>query len=140
MSFKTLKFTGRDSELEKVIGSWKKALNVKDPNPQIVLLKGERGVGKTRLAFEFYRWLSETNVSNGDTVGYWPNAMSIYKNAINVNPFPRDCNFEVQMPYLWWGLHISDSKNPIDTISGYDAYLAPHLAVLLATSIKKRKG
>ena len=136
----TLKFTGRDAELEKLIESWCTATNIKDPNPQIVLLKGERGVGKTRLAFEFYRWLSENIDSKIGPSGYWPDAMAIYQNAINVNPQPRNCNFDIQIPYLWWGLHVSSSKNPIDTISSYDAYLAPHLAMLLASSIKQRKG
>ncbi len=136
----TSRFTGRDAELENITNSWRKASNTEDPNPQIVLLKGERGVGKTRLAFEFYRWLSENNDPRIGSSGYWPDAMGIYRNAINVNPHPRDCNFNVQIPYLWWGLHVSGLKNPIDTISSFDAYLAPHLAMLLAVSIKRRKG
>jgi hypothetical protein len=28
--------------------------------PQVVVIKAERGRGKTRLALEFYRWLNES--------------------------------------------------------------------------------
>lgn len=135
----TLQFSGRDAELKKIIDSWQKSSNTEDPNPQIVLIKGERGVGKTRLAFEFYRWLSENNDPSIGTSGYWPIAMGISRNGINVNPHPRDCNFSRQIPYLWWGLQVSSSKDPIDTISSFDAYLAPHLAMLLASSVQRRK-
>ena len=140
MNYKSLKFTGRNNELEKIIESWQRASNINDPNPQVVLIKGERGVGKTRLAFEFYRWLSENIDPKIQEYGYWPDVLAIHQNAINVNPLPKNCNFDIQIPYLWWGLHVSSKTNPIDTISAHDSYLAPHLAMLLATAIKKQKG
>ncbi|ESS71263.1 hypothetical protein MGMO_112c00010 [Methyloglobulus morosus KoM1] len=129
-----LRFTGRRSELDQIIERWYLAANIMNPNPQIVILKGERGVGKTRLAFEFYRWLSE-NIDQQDSTGYWPDALAIYENTLDINPQPRSCNFHSNIPYLWWGLAVSK-----DTIPQSDRYLAPHLAILLANSIKRRKG
>lgn len=58
-------FCGRTNELSDLISRWKLAGDIKSPAPQLVILKAERGVGKTRLALEFYRWLSE----NVDTKG-----------------------------------------------------------------------
>lgn len=136
----TLRFTGRKTELDKLKECWSLASNTETPSPQVVLIKGERGVGKTRLAFEFYRWLSEYVDPKTGPSGYWPDAMAIYQNAINLNPQPSDCNFDIHIPYLWWGLRVSNSRNPIDTISSFDRYLAPHLAMLLASSIKHKKG
>lgn len=131
----TLKFTGRDVELEKIKERWRLSSDIKNPKPQIVLIKGERGLGKTRLAFEFYKWLSETVDFQSGQHGYWPDAMSIYQNAIDVNPKPDKCNYDFTIPYLWWGLHVSE-----DTIPMYDHYLAPHLAALLTRAVMQRKG
>jgi hypothetical protein len=36
------------------------ACDVQGPSPQVVVIKAERGLGKTRLALEFYRWLNES--------------------------------------------------------------------------------
>jgi len=46
----TLKFCGRVSELEILKTRWALAANVKDPIPQVVVIKSEPGLGKTRLA------------------------------------------------------------------------------------------
>lgn len=129
-----LRFIGRQSELDLIKKSWQLAADVENPKPQIVLITGEPGVGKTRLVFEFYRWLSE-KVDQPGSDGYWPDALKLYENAVNANPQPRTCNFNVKIPYLWWGLHVSS-----DTITSSDRYLAPHLATLLARSIMWRKG
>jgi len=67
----TLSFSGRASELETLIARWRMACNIESPIPQVVLLKAERGLGKTRLALEFYRWLNE-NVDGWLTKRYWP--------------------------------------------------------------------
>ena len=130
----TLTFTGRRSELDQIKERWRLAADVKNPKPQIVLIKGEPGVGKTRLAFEFYRWLSE-NVDQAGPEGYWPDALALYENAVNTNPEPSACKFNVKIPYLWWGLYASR-----DTILSSYRYLRPHLCILLARSIMRRKG
>ncbi len=45
-------FVGRDAELEKLVGAWKQA---RDGSLRAVMVAGEPGVGKTRLAFELAR-------------------------------------------------------------------------------------
>ena len=46
----TLTFCGRDSELEILLERWHIACDVQGPSPQVVVIKAERGLGKTRLA------------------------------------------------------------------------------------------
>ena len=99
--------------------------------PQIVLLSGERGVGRTRLAMEFYRWLSE-EIDAREPSGYWPDAAEFSKNEIIVNPPTRLCKFKNDIPYLWWGLHVRR-----DGIATFDDYLAPHMARLLLSTIRR---
>jgi predicted ATPase len=55
-----LTFCGRNSELESIVARWRLACDVENPCAQVVLIKAERGLGKTRLVLEFYRWLSES--------------------------------------------------------------------------------
>jgi len=116
----TLKFCGRVSELEILKTRWALAANVKDPIPQVVVIKSEPGLGKTRLALEFYRWLRETH--GWMTKCYWPEASQ------GINPNPHRCTFEVPIPFLWWGLQAEAQG---DAVARYDRYLTPHLAQLL---------
>lgn len=103
----TLKFCGRSSELNTLIDRWRLASHVENHTPQIVVIKAERGVGKTRLALEFYRWLSE-NVDASGRNGYWPDATPIIDRNSEINPDLRTCNLNVPIPYLWWGLRAGD--------------------------------
>ena len=48
-------FVGRKTELDWLITKWNLA---KEGEPQFVVLLGEPGLGKTRIALEFYRWLT----------------------------------------------------------------------------------
>lgn len=139
----TLRFCGRVSELDKLIARWHLASNLNNPTPQVVVIKaGQRGAGKTRLALEFYRWLSQ-HVDLGDQNGYWPDAPSMIDKNLQVNPDLRGCNFQVPIPYLWWGLRAGDpgATNSVsgDAVATYDRYLLLHLATLLSRDrIKNR--
>lgn len=130
----TLKFCGRSAELERLVERWRLASNIESPKPQIVVIKSERGVGKTRLALEFYRHLSQTDDQPG-TSGYWPDVTTALKRNLEVNPDPHTCHFSVPIPYLWWGLRAGDpgAENGVagDAIATYDKYLAPHLVLML---------
>ncbi len=132
-----LKFSGRASELETLIARWRMACNMENPSPQVVLLKAERGLGKTRLALEFYRWLTE-NVDGWLTKRYWPDAREIVGENLEVNPDPHNCIFEIPIPYLWWGLRAVDGVAG-DAIATYDRYLAPHLVALLVRATMKNR-
>jgi hypothetical protein len=138
-----LKFCGRESELERLVTRWRFISDVKNPKPQVVLIKAERGIGKTRLALEFYRWLSE-NVDApyiGSWTGYWPDTLTLVDRNLEVNPNPYGCSFHLPIPYLWWGLraaHIG-AENAVggDAIATFDRYLAPHLVALLTRARMK---
>ena len=43
-----MRFCGRVDELDELISRWKLASDIAAPAPQLVILKAERGVGKTR--------------------------------------------------------------------------------------------
>ncbi|NVO28172.1 hypothetical protein HJ526_12120 [Donghicola sp. C2-DW-16] len=136
-----MKFCGREAELETLVSRWKLASNLSNPRPQLVIVKAERGVGKTRLALEFYRWLSENVDAKGEE-GYWPDTASVLDRSMDVNPDPFACGYGKPFPYLWWGLRGSDpgAENPVsgDAVASYDRFLAPHLGALTlkARSIK----
>ncbi|WP_207652075.1 hypothetical protein, partial [Actibacterium lipolyticum] len=119
--------------MAQIIERWQRASKVEAPEPQLVILKAERGVGKTRLALEFYRWLSET-IDGVGRESYWPDAVAVLDSSIDVNPDPDSCRYDVPIPYLWWGLRASDkgAENGIagDAIATHDKFLAPHLVAL----------
>ncbi|WP_368187181.1 hypothetical protein [Aestuariibius sp. HNIBRBA575] len=124
---------GREKELKILAECWQRVSDVQNPEPQLVILKAERGVGKTRLALEFYRWLSE-NVDKRGPNGYWPDSAAVLKRSLDVNPDPYDCKYDQPIPFLWWGLRAADSglENAIsgDAVATYDRFLAPHLVAL----------
>lgn len=140
-----MRFCGRVAELDELIARWKLASDIAAPSPQLVILKAERGVGKTRLALEFYRWLSE-NIDAKGPDGYWPDSASIFDRSIDVNPDPYACRYDQSMPFLWWGLRAADpgTENRIsgDAVASYDKFLAPHLVALTmkARAIKSGKA
>lgn len=139
----TLKFCGRSAELERLVERWQLASNIESPKPQIVVIKSERGVGKTRLALEFYRHLSQTDDQPG-TSGYWPDVTTALERNLEVNPDPHTCNFSVPIPYLWWGLRAGDpgAENGVagDAIATYDKFLAPHLVLMLVQERMKNRA
>lgn len=140
-----MRFCGRVDELDELISRWKLASDIAAPAPQLVILKAERGVGKTRLALEFYRWLSE-NVDAKGPDGYWPDSSGILDRSSDVNPDPYACRYDQSLPFLWWGIRAADpgTENRIsgDAIASYDRFLAPHLVALTvkARAIKSGKA
>ena len=130
-----LRFCERSPELEILQDRWKLASNVEDPKPQLVVISGGQGFGKTRLALEFYRSLSGTKPKED---GYWPDSNDTTGKNIAINSNPADCNFQVPIPHLWWGLRAADpgpeNSTTGDAIPNYDQFLLPHLAALLVKS------
>lgn len=137
----SLKFCGRSQELETLKERWRLASNIVDPCPQVVIIKAGRGIGKTRLALEFYRWLSE---ENNDPESYWPDALEIIDRNLEINPDPEKCHFKKRIPHLWWGLRASDTQmeNRVggDAVATYDRYLALHLVTLVIRANCLRTG
>jgi hypothetical protein len=101
------KFCGRGPEMETLAAAWERASKAEDPQPQLVVLLGESGLGKTRLAQEFYGWIS-THADAPEPEGYWPDELGAIENNLRVNPAVADCRDEAPLPFLWWGLRLAD--------------------------------
>ena len=94
-------FEGRDSELSQLRNMWTKA---KTGEPQLALILGETGLGKTRLVQELFAYLSKDETE--DPEGYWPAALKQGKDLAYNAPHEL-INPEKTMPWLWWGLRFS---------------------------------
>jgi tetratricopeptide (TPR) repeat protein len=129
-------FCGRDSELNELIARW---AEVKAGNgPRFVGIIADRGMGKTRLAQQFYAWLAE----NEDPDNYWPDGVSFVGTEMQPGPdVLRDTSVAAHfqsfnlidrpMPFLWWGMRIAaiDEHNPVRTaLESHAQTLSPHLA------------
>lgn len=138
-----MEFCGRSNELNEIIERWRFASDINNPRPQIVVLCGEAGLGKTRLAMEFFDWLRrDEDISDR---GYWPEIPSKAGENIEINPNYRECNFrEHQIPFLWWGVRAGDiaTENSVhgDAIGTYLRSLSPHLAAMTLPSRFIRNG
>jgi len=124
-------FCGREREMALLQAAWDKARNIEQPAPQLVVLMGESGLGKTRIVQEFYRWLSTTHDAT-EPAGYWPDDLGQADNNLKVNPDPSDCDNSEPMPFLWWGLRLNDpgQRNACigsSVLSTYDKVLISHL-------------
>ena len=98
-------FIGREADMEILRTAFDEA---RGGSTRIVALVAESGFGKTRLAQEFYGWLS--TVHDGvDGEGYWPDKLLRRENNLQVNPTLEECGGDgKRMPFLWWGLRIGD--------------------------------
>ena len=73
-------FVGREHELELLQGAYRRAADRQEP--QLMTVMGDAGVGKTRLAREFWEWLGAESpqplrrtgrcLSYGHGITYWP--------------------------------------------------------------------
>jgi tetratricopeptide (TPR) repeat protein len=129
MQASSLKFCERSAELGVLDERWRQASNTHDPAPQVVVVAGEPGFGKTRLVFEFYRRLRKTRDETKDEP-YWPDVLDDFEPT----PDPMRCNLRAPIPYLWWGLRPVDGggRGFGDQMAHSDRYLLPHLVALLA--------
>ncbi len=94
-------FVKRKTELDWLITKWNLA---KEGEPQFVVLLGEPGFGKTRIALEFYRWLTcnEDPPSAEHSEGYWPDAFVQDHESLDVNPrFNEGEPRRGKIPWLW---------------------------------------
>ena len=125
-------FVGRDEHLERLISAWR---GVREglSGPRVVSVVGEPGLGKTRLAQEFYRWLVITEQDSGqDQSGYWPEDLAVDDNSLQVNPAEGSWNSAASVPFLWWGIRLSDPGewNRVSTgalPAHVEQFLVPHL-------------
>jgi tetratricopeptide (TPR) repeat protein len=133
-------FVGRRKELDWLKDRWYQVLK---GQPQLVVLLAESGLGKTRIAQEFYRWLSREHdpAEPGRPQGYWPDGFSNETESLDVNPsFDSASERNGDIPWLWWGLRWLDpvKRNQIDercALSTFRNALAIHTRAIDA---KKR--
>jgi hypothetical protein len=98
-------FCGRVAEMAALQQSFER-IKAGD-GPELFVILAEAGLGKTRLAQEFYNWLSTRHDGVGGH-GYWPDELDQRDNNLMVNPRPEDCLPRHDLPYLWWGLRLAD--------------------------------
>src|SRR5690606_15189336 len=107
------------------------------PKPQVVTIQAEPGVGKTRLAMEFYRWLS-AHVDQPGAAGYWPDDLAVLGRNLDINPSLTALRCDIPIPFLWWGLRAGapDIQNSVtgDAVAAYDRHVVPQLVPLLVNA------
>lgn len=130
----TRPFCGRADELASLQQAFAR-LETSEPQPQLVVMIGESGLGKTRIVQEFYAWLSTQRDGRGDS-GYWPDRLSADESYRDINP-AAPCNAAVAPPFLWLGLPCRDQ---IEGLDGYASKLQPHLEPLSRLRERRRWG
>jgi predicted ATPase len=94
-------FCGRVDDLDLLEKAWSDGTH--DGYPQIVVLLGDSGMGKTRLAQELFKRLA----GNFDSAHYWPRELGRNGRNLNINPLLPSCGPGVPS-FLWWGLRFGD--------------------------------
>jgi hypothetical protein len=125
-------FFGREAELKTLEAIWQLASTGK---PQIGVLIGETGLGKTRIIQEFYRRLAVKQQK--ETQPYWSTTLS---NGKNLSLQPVIQNESAQIPWLWWSMRWQpeDGRNMILRQSPFEEGDS-HLLANVLPIIRKRK-
>ena len=97
-------FTGRDREYQALVNSYEQAAA---GQPQLVVLRGEAGIGKTRLARKFLTWASEQGIEllqgsafeSGSHLPFQPLVEALRLRLESDNP-PKDLLADVWRPAL----------------------------------------
>ena len=132
-------FCGRSAQLEALERAYGDV--AAGGGPRLVVVLGDRGMGKTRLVQELYRILT----TRYDPDDYWPDASLFRGNNLRVAPDTRDdpivaAHFgafklgERRLPFLWWGFRLADpeDRNAVKPdLASHRRFLTPHLAPLL---------
>lgn len=103
---------------------------------RVILIEGERGVGKTRLAMELYRYLSTSH----DPEHYWPDDYERIAERVGIMPRAETCNYHGSPQFLWWGMGIAEGPNPGNTIFQSLEDLFPHLTSARIAARRRETG
>lgn len=120
-------FCGREEQLAALLAAWQQVKDAQEP--KVMVLLAEAGLGKTRLAQEFYQTLVATEQG---AAGYWPQQLGEDGNNLLVNPPTAGLRSDAPMPFLWWGLRLPHQaeRNQVATgvlSSHVNDHLVPHL-------------
>lgn len=132
-------FCGRQAELQILQEAWRTANSKENSHPQVVVLVGDRGIGKTRILQEFYSWLSnQFNVG-----GYWPDRLGQQIDNLRLHVEPAECRFDRPIPFLWWALRLADpGRDNAQVSSAVEAnlrFLQPHLEAIEQKITQKKR-
>lgn len=135
MSQTFTQFVGREREITWLKVAWALA---RRGNPQVCVLRGESGFGKTRVVQAFYSLLSKDAEQNPH--GYWPDSLLQEGSNLRINPTASDFTASVPIPWLWWGARWSDpdpsihNRGELSSCALIDSlvHLEPHRQALLA--------
>ncbi|PZQ21024.1 MAG: hypothetical protein DI569_13420 [Sphingopyxis macrogoltabida] len=120
-----LTFCGREAEMAVLADCWRRASDVDDPHPQLLLLAAEPGVGKTRLVLEFLR---RQIAAQPPEQAYWPDPATEAAGRLPLNFAADRCRFDRPIPFLWWG--VAAQADGGDSVAMHDRFLAPHLVAM----------
>jgi hypothetical protein len=108
-------FLGRTNELAILHDAW--ALT-QQGKPQISVLLGETGLGKTRIVQKFYSDIAKQQAALEKA--YWPPNLSVGR---NLSIQPELANLGEDMPWLWWSMRFleQEGRNLVKTVSPFEA-------------------
>lgn len=143
-----MKFSGsnRIDNLKVLRSIYEKvAVEAERPNPfdtaadvqQVVLVKAEPGLGKTRLVMELYNWLQSIQP---DKSCYWPKLDLESLDNNQITPPSSRCNIEVRSSFLWWGIQLQESQGHEQNLYSNISNLRPHLVQSLAASLTRKRN
>lgn len=123
-------FCGRENEIANLLSAFEDV--AAGSGPQLVLLLGDSGVGKTRLIRRFYEQLA-TQIDHRDPAGYWPDAL-----GDGLNPsFAGRLETGALPPFMWLGVACREHN---DGLEGMDAIVGPHVEPILRARAKRELG
>lgn len=131
-------FLAREQELGLLEAAWREVTT--GGGPRIAVIVAEAGLGKTRLAQEFYRRLRAVH----DIEGYWADSLAQDGDNLRVAPDPATCGAG-EPPFLWWGLRLDNplERNRVGSgalAPGVEDHLLPHLAALQQRKRQRGRG
>ncbi|SEN50549.1 tetratricopeptide repeat protein [Nitrosomonas marina] len=133
-------FIGREEELQWLQDKWNLA---KKGRPQLCVLRGESGFGKTKIIQKFYSWLSSSK--GEDPKHYWPDTLLREQNNLRINPCPEEFGQTTKIPWLWWGIRWTnpeltnrDEANSCALLANLD-HLKPHEIALIEHEKRQRR-
>lgn len=133
-------FIGREDHLRWLQSAWDSA---RQGIPQLCVLRGESGFGKTRLVQEFYSWLG--NHPEHNQAGYWPRVLGQTGESLRLNPVPAEFGQADTIPWIWWGIRWQDAQavnagEHSSFLLWTDIHhLEPHYRVLTAAGERRKR-
>jgi tetratricopeptide (TPR) repeat protein/GTPase SAR1 family protein len=125
-------FIGRENEMKALQDAW---LRISSGSTSIFVVRGDSGVGKTRLIQQFYSWMSTKN----DDESYWPGSLPTDEKSVVVVPDAGELAVIdlSQLPWLWFAIRCRKKQSGARLMDLND--LRPQLAVHLANLIQREK-